>query len=85
MYAFATECDDINKRKRWLTEAAANGSQPAKGVLEALNRLHVVRVGDAFRRASSEIQTLESALELALTSLAQSSPESQSVLGITNA
>jgi TPR repeat protein len=85
MYAFATECDDINKRKRWLTEAAANGSQPAKGVLEALNKLHVVRIGDAFRRASSEMQTLGSTLESSLTSLAQSSPESQSVLGITNA
>jgi hypothetical protein len=85
MYALATECDGINKRKRWLTEAAANGSQPAKGALEALNRWHVVRVGDEFRRASSEIQTLGSALELALTSLAHSSPENQSVLGITNA
>jgi hypothetical protein len=42
-------------------------------------------IGDAFRRTSSEIQTLGSALESALTSLAQSSPESQSVLGITNA
>ncbi len=36
-------------------------------------------IGDAFRRASSETQTLGSALESALTSLAQSSPDNQSV------
>ena len=28
------ECDNINKRKRWLVEAVANGSQPAIDVLK---------------------------------------------------
>ena len=36
MYELAMECDDINKRKRWLVEAAANGSQPAIDVLEGV-------------------------------------------------
>jgi hypothetical protein len=42
-------------------------------------------IGDAFRRVSSQIQSLGSALKSALTSRAQSSLENQSVLGITNA
>lgn len=43
------------------------------------------RIGNEFLRASSEIQTLGRALESALTSLSQSSPESQSVSGVTDA